>query len=42
MYQTTEINVFSSNPKVLGHSPQNFMIIGHIEKYENSFKYHQL
>jgi hypothetical protein len=25
-------NIFSSNPKVLWHSPQNFMIIGCIEK----------
>jgi hypothetical protein len=23
-------NIFPSNPKVPGHSPQNFMIIGHI------------
>jgi hypothetical protein len=25
-------NIFFSNPKAPGHSPQNFMIIGHKEK----------
>jgi hypothetical protein len=30
--QTTETIIFSSNPKAQGHSPQNFMITGHVEK----------